>query len=251
MPLGGVRRWEGMASSLLAPPKLLVFDLDGTLIDSRIDLTNSVNATLEHFGKPALADATVASYIGDGVAALVRRSLAHEQMISEEPDQHDDAFVAEAVEWFIGYYYVHKLDYTYVYPGVMEALAMIREQHPNLPMAVLTNKPVRPSQAICEHFGLDRYFFANYGGNSFATKKPDPFGLRQLIGDASKLAREEITAGETVMVGDSHVDVETARAAGTRALGCLFGLSPETVRHAGPDWLVESAAEWVGVLGLG
>ena len=240
-----------MGLPLLAPPKLLVFDLDGTLIDSRIDLTNSVNATLEHFGKPALADATVASYIGDGVAALVRRSLAHEHVIAESPDPHDDAFVAEAVEWFIGYYFVHKLDYTYVYPGVMESLAMIRKRHPKLLMAVLTNKPVRPSQAICEHLGLSRYFFANYGGNSFATKKPDPFGLRQLIAEASKLASEAIAPAETVMVGDSHVDVETARGCGTHALGCLFGLSPETLRHAGPDWLVDSAAEWVGVLGLG
>ena len=235
---------------MLAPPKLLVFDLDGTLIDSRIDLTNSVNATLEHFGRPTLADATIASYIGDGVAALVRRSLAHEHLISDVPDPHDEAFVAEAVEWFIGYYYVHKLDYTYVYPGVIESLAAIRERHPQLPMAVLTNKPVRPSQAICEHFGLGRYFFANYGGNSFATKKPDPFGLMKLIAEASEMTGKAITAGETVMVGDSHVDVETARACGARTLGCLFGLSPETVRAARPDWLVESATEWVAALGL-
>jgi phosphoglycolate phosphatase len=231
-------------------PRLLVFDLDGTLIDSRIDLTNSVNATLAHYGKQTLAEPTIAGYIGDGATALVRRALAHEHLIADEPDPHDDAFVAEAVDWFIRYYMVHKLDYTYVYPGVMESLKAIRERHPLLPMAVLTNKPVRPSRAICEHFGLAKYFFANYGGNSFETKKPDPYGLMRLIAEGSELAGAAIAPEETVMIGDSHVDVETARACGTRAVGCLFGLSPESLRRAGPDVLVESAWEWVEVLGL-
>ena len=236
---------------VLSSPQLLVFDLDGTLIDSRIDLTNSVNAMLRHFGKQTLADATIAGYIGDGVVALVRRALAHEHMIAEQDDPHDDALVREAVEWFIRYYMVHKLDYTYVYPGVMESLAEIRARHPKLSMAVLTNKPVRPSRAICEHFGMDGFFFANYGGNSFATKKPDPFGLRRLISEAGQLTGSDISPAETVMIGDSHVDVETARACGARALGCLFGLSPETLKAAKPDWLVESATEWIGALGLG
>jgi phosphoglycolate phosphatase len=237
--------------ALTSLPRLLVFDLDGTLIDSRIDLTNSVNATLAHYGKQTLAEPTIAGYIGDGATALVRRALAHEHMIADEPDPHDDVFVAEAVEWFIGYYMVHKLDYTYVYPGVMESLEAIRARHPQLPMAVLTNKPVRPSRAICKHFGLERFFFANYGGNSFETKKPDPFGLRRLIAEASHLTGEAIAPKETVMIGDSHVDVETARACGTGVVGCLFGLAPEGLRQAGADVLVESAWEWVGVLGLG
>ncbi len=228
----------------LSLSRLLVFDLDGTLIDSRIDLTNSVNAMLAHFGKLTLAEPTIAGYIGDGAAALVRRALAHEHMIAEEDDPHDDAFVAEALDWFIRYYNVHKLDYTYVYPGVMESLEAIRDGHPRLPMAVLTNKPVRPSVAICRHFGLDKYFFANYGGNSFAAKKPDPYGLLRLIGEAG------VSPEETVMIGDSHVDVETARACGARSVGCLFGLSPERLRAAGADVLVESAWEWVGALGL-
>ncbi len=226
-------------------PKLLVFDLDGTLIDSRIDLCNSVNATLVHFGKGPLPDEVIAGYIGDGATTLVRRALAHAHLIAEEADPHDDAFVDEAHLWFIGYYRVHKLDFTYVYDGVMEALAEIRARRPELPMAVLTNKPVYPSRAICEHFGMDRYFFANYGGNSFSTKKPDPEGLQRLLREAG------VAAENCVMVGDSHVDVETARACGTGALGCLYGLSPDTLRVAGPDVLVKSAREWVGVLGLG
>src|SRR5438067_2190672 len=134
-------------------PRLVVFDLDGTLIDSRIDLANSVNAMLVHLGKPELPHAVIATYIGDGASMLVRRALG-----DPEGDVHDEEYVAEALEYFLGYYRVHKLDYTYVYEGVMEALDAIRVNYPGVPMAVLTNKPVRPSRDICAHFGLDKYF---------------------------------------------------------------------------------------------
>ena len=234
--------------SVLGVPALVVFDLDGTLVDSRVDLCNSVNATLAHYGKAALPEDVIASYIGEGAGTLVRRSLAHAHVIAGEHDPHDDAFAEEALRWFIGFYKVHVLDFTYVYPGVMEALRMIRERRPEMRMAVLTNKPVMPSRRICEHFGMDAYFFANYGGNSFGTKKPEPEGLRRLMAEAGALLGREVRAEETVMVGDSHVDVETARACGAKALGCLYGLSPETLRAAGPDVLCEGAGEWVGLL---
>src|SRR5277367_6349347 len=180
------------------PPRLLVFDLDGTLIDSRIDLCNSVNATLTHFGKPELPEAVISSYIGDGASLLVRRAFG-----DPSGDVHDEEYVNEALTFFLSYYRVHKLDYTYVYPGVIEALETIREMLPHLPMAVLTNKPVNPSRDICTHFGLNRFFFQNYGGNSFHTKKPDPHGLLALIEEASALdgVGRAIVPGETVMIG--------------------------------------------------
>lgn len=221
-------------------PKLLVFDLDGTLIDSSKDLCNSVNATLAHYRQPTLPEPVIASYIGDGVHALVRRSLAH----SHPADPHDDAFIQAAVAWFVSYYKVHKLDFTYVYPGVLEALTEIRSRHPALPIAILTNKPVVPSRAICKHFGIDSFCFQIYGGNSFASKKPDPEGLRALIAEA------KTEAFDTVLIGDSHVDVETARAAGTRVLGCTFGLSPATLAAARPDFSVDRASQWPAALGL-
>ena len=227
-------------------PRLLVFDLDGTLIDSQIDLANSVNAMLAHLGKPELPHAVIATYIGDGASVLVRRALG-----DPEGDVHDEEYVAEALEYFLAYYRVHKLDYTYVYEGVVEALDAIRVMHPDIPMAVLTNKPVRPSRDICAHFGLDRYFFQNYGGNSFHTKKPDPAGLLTLIDEASALGAKDgrILPTETVMIGDSHVDVLTARSCGARSIGCLFGLAPHSLEAVAPDALAHTPADWPRLLG--
>ncbi len=219
--------------------RLLVFDLDGTLIDSRVDLCNSVNAMLAHLGKPTLPPAVIGGYIGDGASMLVRRALG-----DPEGDHHDEEFVASALDFFLDYYRVHKLDYTFVYPGVVEALESIRAAHPHLLMAVLTNKPVNPSRDICAHFGLDRFFFQNYGGNSFHTKKPDPHGLRTLIAEAASLAGSPISAAETLMIGDSDVDILTAKNCGAHSLGCTFGLAPHTLAAAQPTVTVDAPAEW-------
>ena len=226
-------------------PHLLVFDLDGTLIDSRVDLCNSVNAMLAHLGKPTLPGSVIASYIGDGASMLVRRALG-----DPEGDATDEEYVNQALHFFLDYYRAHKLDYTYVYPGVLEALAAIRAAHPGLPMAVLTNKPVIPSRDICAHFGLDSFFFQNYGGNSFHTKKPDPHGLLTLIAEASSLTGKPITPAQTVMIGDSDVDILTARNCGARSLGCTFGLAPHTLAAACPTHLTDSPAKWPTTLGL-
>ena len=215
--------------------RLLVFDLDGTLIDSRKDLANSVNATLGHLGRPALPDNVIASYIGDGAGMLVRRALG-------DPD--DEAFVESTLTYFLDYYREHKLDHTHVYPGVLESLEALRvgTDGSRRQMAVLTNKPIGPSQAICDALGLSPYFFRIYGGNSFSTKKPDPQGLKALIREAG------VDPFETVMIGDSEIDVQTARSAGGWALGCRFGLSPHTLDAAEPDCLVDSAFDWADAL---
>jgi len=221
-------------------PRLVVFDLDGTLIDSQIDLANSINAMLVHLGKHELPLAMVESYIGDGATMLVRRALG-----DPEGDVHDEEYVNEALEFFLAHYRIHKLDFTYVYAGMAEALAEIRAAWPGIAMAVLTNKPVGPSREICAHFGLDRYFFQNYGGNSFHTKKPDPAGLLTLMAEASALAGAgaAIAPGETVMIGDSDVDILTARNCGARSIGCSYGLSPHSLAAAAPDAVVATPAE--------
>jgi phosphoglycolate phosphatase len=230
---------------LIPPPRLLVFDLDGTLIDSRIDLCNSVNATLAHFGKSELPEAVISSYIGDGASLLVRRAFG-----DPEGDVHDEEYVTEALTFFLDYYRIHKLDYTYVYAGVLESLEAIRITNPKTLMAVLTNKPVNPSRDICTYFGLTPFFFQNYGGNSFHTKKPDPHGLKTLIAEASTIAGRTITPAETIMIGDTDVDVLTARNCGARSIGCTFGLKPHSLIDAPPDHLAHAPTDWLEILGI-
>ena len=219
--------------------KLLVFDLDGTLIDSAQDLCNSVNATLAEFDLAPLPDKVVASYIGDGAMMLVRRGL-----FGPDATEVDEGFLERAYAFFLDYYREHKLDFTYVYGGVLEALTALRTGPDGSArsMSVLTNKPVRPAQAICEALGLAPFFKNVYGGNSFAMKKPDPMGMRALMDEAG--AQPE----ETVLIGDSEVDVATARNAGTWVIGCTFGLSPQGLAANPPDVLVDTPQEWMAAL---
>jgi len=221
---------------------LLVFDLDGTLIDSAQDLCNSVNATLANFGRPPLPDEIIAGYIGNGALTLVRRAFTTDDGVEIGED-----LLATAYKFFLDYYREHKLDYTYAYEGVLEALDALHKVHDQLDappraMAVLTNKPVRPAQAICEALGLAPYFLNIYGGNSFNSKKPDPEGLLALMKEAGA------QPDETVMIGDSQVDVLTARNAGAWCIGCTFGLAPGSLEVIPPDVLVDSPVDWTAAL---
>ena len=208
--------------------KLLVFDLDGTLIDSKEELAKSINAMLRHFQRAELPLEVIGSYVGDGAPMLVRRALG---------DPQDEQFVQDALRYFMNYYREHKLDHTYVYEGVIEALQSIRAAHPDIKMAVLTNKPVIPSRGICEGLGLSPFFVQVYGGNSFETKKPDPEGALTLL-DETRVRPEE-----SVMIGDSQNDVLTAQNAGMWSLGVTYGFSPESLSIHPPDVLVDTVSE--------
>ena len=211
--------------------KLVIFDLDGTLIDSRLDLVHSVNAALRHIGRPELPDDVIASYVGDGAPILIQRALGGEVV--------DEAIVRQGLQFFLSYYREHKLDHTTVYEGVNEALAAIQQGSDGTPrdLAVLSNKPVVPSRAIVEALGLGRFFRQIYGGNSFASKKPDPEGARKLLEEHS------VQPQEAVIVGDSHVDVETGRNAGLWTVGVSYGFSPHTLKDPEPDVLVDEPHE--------
>ena len=214
--------------------KLLIFDLDGTLVDSRLDLAQSVNAMLVNYGRPELPCDVIAGYIGDGAPMLVRRALG-------DPD--DENFVHEALGYFLAYYREHKLDNTYVYAGIQEALTALQFRrdgsHGSVQrnMAVLTNKPVNPSRAIVQALGLAGFFSQVYGGNSFHTKKPDPLGARTLL--------EEVgcTPAQAVMIGDSEIDVLTAKNAGLWSVGVNYGFAPHTLETVPPNILVDTPAE--------
>jgi phosphoglycolate phosphatase len=217
--------------------KLVVFDLDGTLIDSRLDLVHSVNAALRHIGRAALPDDVIASYVGDGAPILIQRALGGEAV--------DEAIVRQGLQFFLSYYREHKLDHTTVYSGIREALTTIRQASNGAPrkLAVLSNKPVLPSRAIVEALGLGPFFTQIYGGNSFATKKPDPEGALMLL--------EENGAhpDEAAIVGDSHVDVETGHNAGLWTVGVNYGFAPHTLAEQPPDALVDTPDELAEVFG--
>jgi phosphoglycolate phosphatase len=236
----GTRLYTGSMMHILQPIpadkiRLLVFDLDGTLIDSRTDLTNSINAMLIEFHRQPLPEEIIAEYIGDGAGMLVRRALG---------DPGDEPLVEGALNSFLNHYREHKLDHTYVYDGVFAALEKLKKSPigTDRGMAVLSNKPVGPSQAICDALGLSPHFFRIYGGNSFSTKKPDPEGLTTLIREAG------VQPEETVMIGDSNVDILTARRAKTWAIGCRYGLSSHTVESIPSDCLVDSPKDWISAL---
>jgi phosphoglycolate phosphatase len=210
---------------------LLIFDLDGTLIDSKKDLANAANAARGHMGMPPIADERVHSYVGNGAPVLIRRVLGAEAT---------EAQVQEALEFFLEYYRDHMLDSTALYPGVREALDRLRDA--GVRMAVLTNKPVRISRAIVEGLGMGGHFQQVYGGNSFDFKKPHPIGVETLIAECGA-SRER-----TMMVGDSSVDTQTARNANVQSCGVTYGFQPETLETVPPDLLVdrmEELADWL------
>ncbi len=209
--------------------KLVVFDLDGTLIDSERDLAAAVNAMLVKYGRKELPIDVIGTYIGDGAPMLIRRALG---------DPADREFLQEALNYFLLYYREHKLDNTYMYDGILEALRQIAgSDGTTRRMAVLTNKPVRVSRDIIAGLGLAGSFFQVYGGNSFETKKPDPLGAHTLMREAG------VAAEEAVMVGDSQVDILTARNAGMWSVGVTYGFAPQTLELVVPDVLVDTPAE--------
>jgi phosphoglycolate phosphatase len=217
--------------------KLVLWDLDGTLVNSELDLAHSINAMLRQFKRSELPVETIGTFIGDGAPMLVRRALG---------DPTDENFVKEGLEYFLLYYRQHKLDNTYVYDGIIPALHAIgaaRNGTPARKQAVLTNKPVRPSRDIVAGLGLGEFFVQIYGGNSFETKKPDPLGAKTLMHELG------CTPEETVMIGDSQNDSLTAHNAGMWSIGVTYGFSPESLKHAPPDVVVDTPGELAEVLG--
>lgn len=204
---------------------LLIFDLDGTLIDSSRDLAVSTNATREHFGLTPLDAQTINSYVGNGAATLIRRAMG--------PETGEET-LNQALSFFLKYYRAHALEHTKLYEGIREALeAMKGEGHT---LGVLTNKPYKISYDILAGLKVGPLFARIFGGDTFPNKKPDPVGI-------VRMAEELGTPlSETVMIGDSKVDIETARNAGVRSCGVAWGFQPEGFEEAPPDVIVEEPA---------
>jgi phosphoglycolate phosphatase len=209
--------------------KALLFDLDGTLIDSKRDLVLSVNATLREMGRAELPEDLVASYVGSGAPVLISRALG----ATAKPGE-----IENALKFFLAHYEEHKLDFTREYPGVREALEQLR----GVPMAVLTNKPINISVRILEGLQLAEFFQAIYGGNSFATKKPDPLGANTI------LAELRVAASGAAMVGDSEVDVQTARNSGMISAIVNFGFGTHDRQKYPADIYLDRMGELVPLI---
>ena len=206
--------------------RVFIFDLDGTLIDSKLDLALAVNATREKFGRGPLDHEQIYGYIGDGAPMLVRRALDHTE---------DDVLVAEALKFFLAYYREHMLDNTVLYPGVREGIEQLAAD--GRVLTVLTNKPERFSKLILEGLGVAARFRLVYGGNTFERKKPDPIGIDAILRETGA-AKEE-----SLVVGDSEIDVQTARNAGVRVVGVSYGLGSDRLHEHPPDLMVDSLTE--------
>jgi phosphoglycolate phosphatase len=207
-----------------AEVRALIFDLDGTLINSKLDLALAVNAALEEMGREPLSHELIFSYVGQGAARLIAQALG---------DGATEEECLRTLEFFIQYYSIHKLDHTTLYPGVREALDTLS----GMPMAVLTNKPVGASRGILQGLGLAGHFRIIYGGNSFESKKPDPEGLKTILGEFGA------TPAQVMVVGDSEIDVQTARNAGTWVCGVTYGFGNHRLAEYPPDLLVDNLTE--------
>ena len=203
---------------------VLIFDLDGTLVDSKKDLTASVNHIRHQFDLPILTEEEIARFIGDGALMLIRRALG---------PKATEVNVQAGLQMFLSYYRAHMLDCTTLYPGVVETLDRLADSK----LAVLTNKPVHFSCAMLAGLGIYKHFAAVYGGNSFDYKKPDPVGVFQILAD-TKGSRER-----TWMIGDSSVDVLTGRNASIKTCGVTYGYATETFRDVPPDFLIDHFSE--------
>jgi phosphoglycolate phosphatase len=211
--------------------RLVVFDLDGTLVDSSRDLATAVNATLAAVapGSEPLPLETVRAFVGDGAGILVARTLARAGL-TLTPEQ--------VLPVFLERYAACLLESTVLYPSVREALDLLQPRV----LAVLTNKPGDMSRAILAGLGVGERFFRIYGGGDLATRKPDPGGLNRLLEEAG------VTRDDAVLVGDSAVDVRTGRAAGVCTVGVTYGLDPEGLQRERPDYLLSDLRELLALV---
>lgn len=218
----------------MKPTGFAVFDLDGTLIDSRRDLADSANEMLASYGAPPLAEDRIASMVGGGAATLVSRVLTAAGV---------DALLESALVRFLAVYDRRLVNHTRPYEGIPALLDELGRRP--IAMALLTNKPLAQSVAILERFQLSKYFRWIVGGDGPWPRKPSPDGLRYLMEQAS------IGPGETMLIGDSTVDLRTSRNAGVRICLVRYGFGFADVASGdlrGDEWLIDSPAEIAGVV---
>ncbi|MBI1761234.1 MAG: phosphoglycolate phosphatase [Acidobacteria bacterium] len=209
--------------------RCLLFDLDGTLVDSRADITNSLNLTLAELGRPTLPAETVRLFIGEGVRLLLERALRATQSAEVQSSE-----VEHALKIYQRHYHAHLLDQTKLYPEVTETLASLNA----LPKAIVTNKPFAFTQPLLDGLGIAQYFRVVFGGDSLPERKPSPLMLLEAARHC------EVEPAECLMIGDSWIDVEAGRKAGMKTAGYVSGFRGRTeLEAAGANYLIERFSE--------
>jgi phosphoglycolate phosphatase len=209
----------------------VVFDLDGTLADTRNDLVDAVNHVLRTLRLPVLPSETICQYIGEGARLLVKRALGSE---------HEDR-IEEALALFLPYYAAHLLDRTTAYPGVAEVVSALHDR--GVTLSLLSNKPEKMSRAILDGLGILPAFILVLGADSVPRRKPDPSGIKCLL-DQTGTPRERM-----LLVGDSKIDLETARAARIAFCGVAWGIRPgELLRTPSAPRVIYQAEELLAVV---
>jgi phosphoglycolate phosphatase len=218
----------------MMPARFVVFDLDGTLIDSRRDLADSANEMLVGYDAAPLSEEAIGHMVGAGAAQLVARALAAANV---------DVPLDDALARFLASYDRRLTNHTRPYPGIPELLDELSARR--VKMALLTNKPLEPSGRILETFGLAGYFPLRVGGDGPWPRKPAPDGLQFLMNE------ESAAPADTVLVGDSTVDLQTARNAGVRICLARYGfgfadLASDALR--GDELIVDHPREIAGAV---
>ena len=220
-----------MTECISPPIQAILFDLDGTLVDSRKDIAVSANVVRQHFGREPLAVDQVVAMIGDGLTMLIRRALSG----------MDDLSIAKGIEVFRNHYRDHCTIHTCPYPGVEEVLQSCQP----LPMAIVTNKPTSFAVQILKALELEDRFVAVVGGDSPELLKPSPTPLTKAMA-----SMKGIKPASVIMVGDSLPDIEAGKNAGTQTCGVTYGMrSREQLAPLDPDHLIDTIRDLLPLLG--
>ncbi len=209
--------------------KLLIFDLDGTLIDSKKDIVLSVNRAFNQLGFPSMPEEQIGAEIGRGSEYLFKRLLGEATSIQT---------IETLVAGFKAIYKTHLLDHTLLYPGVHEALSYYQ----SIPKVVVTNKNQAFADRIVDGLGLRRHFQGVFGSEAFPTQKPDPGPLLAVC------KRWNAHPSHTAIIGDSEFDLLAGKAANMLTVGALYGFSDSQIfKRYAPDFKIDSAAELIGL----
>lgn len=211
----------------------VLFDLDGTLVDSAADLQATLNRLLSEAGLQSLSLDQVKAMIGDGVAKLVERAFI--------ATGGDLSHVEAATQRFLALYEGNAAAFTVAYPGVRDTLLHLHDK--GFVLAVVTNKPFAATQEILEALDLARFFSVVVGGDSTARRKPHPDPILKALADSG------MKADEAIMVGDNYHDVEAAHAAGVKAIIVTYGYSHRSPSETGADHVVDNLSEILHIVG--